>query len=168
MPGRSHGEYVWSDCKISTTVGFYDPLEAVRRMHVTSQKVPALARIRIGKIGCGTGGGGGYESLAVSRGQEMPAVSGAAAELARRRKARRAGEEDDGDHGGGAGSRGVESARVGALSPLSSFKLVKSQTGCLTITLRYSSTKRATKIKASGTNSISSHTSTLRLVVRCC
>ena len=73
----------------------------------------------------------------MSRGQEMPAVSGAAAELARRRKARRVGEEEDGDHGGGAGSRGVESARVGALSPLFSFKLVKSQMGCLIITLRY-------------------------------
>ena len=64
-------------------------------------------------------------------------MSGAAAELARRRKARRVGEEEDGDHGGGAGSRGVESARVGALSPLFSFKLVKSQMGCLIITLRY-------------------------------
>eukprot|EP01050_Picozoa_sp_SAG11_P011167 SAG11_NODE_1164_length_5623_cov_18.626358_9_plen_54_part_00 len=48
----------------------------------------------------------------------MPAVSEAAAELARRRKARRAGEEEDGDHGGGAGSRGVESARVGACPTL--------------------------------------------------
>ena len=48
----------------------------------------------------------------------MPAVSGAAAELARRRKARRAGEEEDGDHNGGAGMRDVEvGAGVGALSP---------------------------------------------------
>jgi hypothetical protein len=36
-------------------------------------------------------------------------VSGAAAELARRRKARRAGEEEDGDHNGGAGMRDVKS-----------------------------------------------------------
>ena len=67
----------------------------------------------------------------MSRGQEMPAVSGAAAELARRRKARRVGEEEDGDHGGGAGSRGVESARVGALLSLSPLSNLLSPKGAV-------------------------------------